>query len=271
MKAICVDDEPLILNLTVSLCRELPALDGVEGFLHARDALDYLEQNTADLALLDIDMPDMNGLILASKIKQLHPQISIIFLTGYAQYAIDAFQMHANGYLLKPIHRERLSAEVNYALSAHRTPAQARIFARTFGSFELLVDGQTVSFGRSKAKELLAYLVDRQGDRISRAEAFAALWENGAYDRSMQKQLDVIIRSLRDTLQQYHISEIFEIKSGVMRIFPDRLDCDLYRFLSGDIDAVNAYRGEYMNSYPWANITEAYMTRRKDKEAEQEI
>ena len=266
MKAICVDDEPLILNLTVSLCRELPELDEVEGFLTAQDALGYLESNTVDLALLDIDLPDMNGLLLAARLKELQPNLSVIFLTGYAQYAVDAFQLHASGYLLKPINREKLSAEVRYALSRRGAPAQTRVFARTFGSFELFADGETVSFGRSKSKELLAYLIDRQGDRISRAEAFAALWENGVYDRSMQKQLDVIIRSLRDTLHQYRISEIFEIRAGVMRVLPERFDCDLYRFLDGDMEAVNAYRGEYMNSYPWASLTEAYMTRRTGKE-----
>lgn len=265
MKAICVDDEPLVLNLTVSLCRELPELDTVEGFTRAQDALAYLETESADLALLDIDMPGINGLMLAAKLKELCPQISIIFLTGYAQYAVDAFQLHATGYLLKPIHREKLASEINYALSRHPSKQSPRVVARTFGNFELLVDGKAVSFGRSKAKELLAYLIDRQGDRISRAEAFAALWENGRYDRSMQKQLDVIIRSLRDTLQEHDISDIFEIKGGVMRIIPNRLDCDLYRFMNGEIDAVNAYRGEYMNSYLWANITEAYMTRQKNK------
>ena len=265
MKAICVDDEPLILNLTVSLCRELPELDEVEGFQFAQDALAFLETNSADVALLDIDMPDMDGLVLAAKIKELHPNLAIIFLTGYAQYAVDAFQLHVSGYLLKPINRERLSAEISYALSERRVPTAARVFAQTFGSFELWADGSIVAFGRSKSKELLAYLIDRQGGRISRAEAFAALWENGVYDRSMQKQLDVIIRSLRDTLHQYRISDIFEIKNGVMRVFPERFHCDLYQFLSGDIDAVNAYHGEYMSSYPWANITEAYMTRQKSK------
>ncbi|MBQ5968913.1 MAG: response regulator [Clostridia bacterium] len=268
MKAICVDDEPLVLNLAVSLCRELPELETVEGFTNAREALAYLETESADLALLDIDMPDINGLMLAAKLKELCPQLSVIFLTGYAQYAVDAFELHASGYLLKPIHREKLAAEVSYALSRHPSKKAPRVTVQTFGTFELLIDSKAISFGRSKAKELLAYLIDRQGDRISRAEAFAALWENGQYDRSMQKQLDVIIRSLRDTLQEYGLSDLFEIKGGVMRIVPSRIDCDLYRFLNGDIDAVNAYRGEYMSSYPWANITEAYMTRQKNEAAD---
>ena len=106
--------------------------------------------------------------------------------------------------------------------------------------------------------------MDRQGGTVSRAEAFALLWEEGMYDRSMQKQLDVIIRSMRATLQQYNISEILEIQSGSMRICPERVDCDMYRFLNGDPKAVNAYRGEYMSTYSWASLTEAYVTRSLD-------
>ena len=80
------------------------------------------------------------------------------------------------------------------------------------------------------------------------------------YDRPMQKQLDVIVRSMRDTLNEYGIGEIFEMNKGTLRIIPDKFSCDAYRFFDGDIDAVDAYRGEYMNSYSWASITESYMT-----------
>ena len=81
------------------------------------------------------------------------------------------------------------------------------------------------------------------------------------YDRKMQKQLDVVIRSLRTTLEEYGIGDIFEMRKGAMRICPEMLDCDLYHFLDGDIDAVNSFRGEYMSSYSWASLTEAYMDR----------
>lgn len=264
MKIICVDDEQLVLGLTVSLCRELPQITAVEGFTKAGDALSYLEEDTADIAILDINMPDMDGITLAAKIKEMHPDTAILFLTGYAQYAVDAFQIHASGYLLKPVSRERLAAEVAYALSGRRQQKPpVHIEAQTFGEFDLLVDGRPVAFPRARAKELLAYLVDRRGGSITRANAFAVLWGDILYDRPMQKQLDVVIRSLRTTLKEYGIDEIFEMQSGMMRICPEKLDCDLYRFLDGDIDAVNAYRGEYMSSYSWASVTEAYADRIK--------
>ena len=261
MTAICVDDEPLVLQLTLSLFRDLPQFDRVEGFAGPLEALDWLEEHTPDIALLDIDMPAMNGLELAARIREMHPETAIIFLTGYAEYALDAFKLHASGYLLKPINREKLYAEVNYALSGKNRPASSHIFVKTFGNFDILVDGKPVVFKRSKSKELLAYLVDRHGGNVSRPEAFAVLWEDAFYDRAMQKQMDVVIRSLRSTLEEAGIAEIFEIQSGWMRILPDRLDSDLYRFLDGDRETINEYRGEYMSAYTWASQTEAYLDR----------
>ena len=136
---------------------------------------------------------------------------------------------------------------------------------RTFGNFDVFVHGKTVEFRRSKAKELLAYLIDRKGGGVTRAEAFTILWDKGIYDRSMQKQLDVIIRSLRSTLEEYGIGDILEIRGGVLRVRTEHLNCDLYNFQNGDPVARAAYRGEYMSSYSWGNQTEAYMTRSMDK------
>lgn len=261
MNAICVDDEPLIQQLVVSLCREMPLLDGAEGFSYAQDALDWLDCNQAEIALLDIDMPEMNGIELAAKIREKYPDNAVIFLTGYAQFAVDAFALHASGYLLKPISREKLYTELEYAImnfqNSVRQPHHIRV--QTFGNFMLEVDGTYVAFERSKAMELLAFLVDRQGSGISRMEAFAALWEDGLYDRSMQKQLDVIIRSLRATLQKYDAANIFDAQKGKLRVRPELLDCDLYHFLEGDPAAIYSFRGEYMSAYDWARPTEGYL------------
>ena len=142
----------------------------------------------------------------------------------------------------------------------NKTYSEHNITIKTFGEFEIYVDGITISFKRSKAKELIAYLVDRQGRSISRASVFSVLWEGKVYDRGMQKQMDVIIRSLRDTLREYGISELFRLERGMLSLRNEMIDCDLYDFLEGDMRAADNYRGEYMNSYTWANLTEGYIT-----------
>lgn len=259
MTILCVDDVRPQMEEIASMCQEIPYIDHVQGFTRPGEALDWIQVHPADVALLDINMPDMNGLKLAAKIRQIRPDTAVIFVTGHSEYALDAFGVHATGYLLKPVNQERLAAEIAYAAGQSKGLPKAHVEARTFGNFDLFVDGRIVKFKQARCKELLAYLIDRQGGDVSRAEAFAILWEDRVYDRSMQKQFDVIIRSLKKTLEEYGAAEIFEMSHAKMRICPEKIDCDAYRFLAGDSTAVNAFRGEYMNNYSWASDTEGYI------------
>ena len=262
MTLVCVDDERRVLLDTVSMCRELPQIEEVKGFTDTEEALDWLKTHDADIALLDINMPGINGIALATWLRENRPDTVILFLTATADYAYDAFELQASGYMLKPVRKERLAAEVAQALMVQkRKGTGAKVEVRTFGDFEVLVDGIPVSFARAKAKELLAYLVDRQGSSVTRASVFAALYEDVFYDRSMQKQLDVVIRSLRETLAKYGVENILELRGGAMRVRPERLDCDIYRLFSGDMNAIRAFQGKYMNGYAWAGMNDALVTR----------
>ena len=263
MKIICVDDERLLMEDTVAMCQKLPQVEAAIGFTRSEDALRHLEGNRADVALLDIDMPGMSGLEMAKKLREKWPEMQIIFLTGFPQYALEAYEVHPSGYLLKPIKKDKLAAELAYAAAKPQRKESAHIEAHSFGNFDLLVDGRPVAFKQAKCKELLAYLIDRHGASVTRREAFAMLWEDRMYDRPMQKQLDTIIRLLRATLTENGIAEIFELKSAAMRIIPDHISCDAWRYLTGDQDAVRAFRGEYMSNYSWAIFTEGYLEQRK--------
>ena len=272
MIAICVDDEELVLFRTVSLVNKTKIFDEVESFTDAFEALKYLDGNTADIALLDIDMPGIKGLDLAANMKEKCPDIKVIFLTGYSEYAVDAYAMHATGYLLKPIDYDRLRSEIEYALGSSDDNSGSdnggrtvpRVKVETFGYFNVLAEGRPVIFKRSKAKELLACLVDRQGKFVGRKDLFYILWEDDDYDRAKQKYFDTIIRSLKETLEEYDISDIFEMEKGLMRVVPEKMDCDLYKFLDKDKKAIESFRGEYMNSYSWAGETEGYLAMKID-------
>lgn len=260
MRLICVDDVERVVKYTVALCERLPRVEDVQGFIWAREALEWARKNPVDVALLDIDMPDINGLKLAAQIKQVQPDCAIIFLTAFAQYALDSFEVHPSGYLLKPVNEKALAREVDYAYSRIPPKKYQHIEVQTFGGFEILVDGETLRFRRAKSKELLAFLVDQQGKGVTRREIFSVLWEEGEYNHSKQKYLDVIIRGLRDALAAKGIEDILEVKGGFIRICPDKFSCDLYRFLERDPAAVNAYRGNYMSGYSWAAFSEAGLT-----------
>ena len=100
---------------------ELPAREELKYFLNEEkeikliaefdnplDTLNFLENNTADVIFLDINMPDMNGISLGKIITKMYPDMKIVFITAYKDYAVDAFEIKAFDYLLKPYSESRI-------------------------------------------------------------------------------------------------------------------------------------------------------------------
>ena len=117
LKVLCVDDEKLMLQHLVSLCEKATGVEDTHGFDRAKKALSWLKDHSCDLALLDINLPDMDGITLAKMIQELHSETDIVFVTGYPQYAVDAWTVHPKGYLLKPVTKKDLQEELDYILS----------------------------------------------------------------------------------------------------------------------------------------------------------
>jgi two-component SAPR family response regulator len=191
LRIIAVDDERLALDHLLSKLREVQRVSEIKGFLHPQTALEEIRNGfTPHVAFLDIEMYGMNGIELALRFKKELPKINIIFVTGFSEYAPDAFALHASGYITKPVRTERIKTELEnlrYPLLNNRQ----RIRVQTFGNFEIFVDDVPIKFKRSRTKELLAYLVDRKGAGLGMAELAAVLWEERKYDRSLQNQLQV--------------------------------------------------------------------------------
>ena len=108
MIVIAVDDERFALeNLVESIEQASPDAQ-IHRFRYPEDALDFAKANHVDVAFLDVEMIDMNGVELAERLKLYHPNINIIFSTGYGHYRDAAFDLHASGYLTKPITPEKV-------------------------------------------------------------------------------------------------------------------------------------------------------------------
>ncbi|MDE6439928.1 MAG: LytTR family DNA-binding domain-containing protein [Bacteroidales bacterium] len=99
LRCIIVDDEPLALGLLETYVRKTPFLRLEGAFSDGVSALERLKQGDIDLAFLDIQMPDLNGLELA---RLLPERTAVVFVTAYEQYAVEGFKVDATDYLLKP-------------------------------------------------------------------------------------------------------------------------------------------------------------------------
>ncbi|WP_066684387.1 response regulator [Christensenella intestinihominis] len=257
MNMLAVDDEPLALaDLERAIRRAVPGCEP-RCFSSPADALTHARDVPPDVAFLDVKMNGVDGLLLASRLKEWNPKTNIIFVTGYSDYAKDAFSLYASGYILKPARPESIVD----ALENLRFPvALARVRFKCFGSFEIFLDGRPLVCTRSKAKELLAYLVDRRGDGVTAAEICSALWEERGYDRPMQKMVQNVILLLMDFLKKHGIEDIIIRKWNYIAIDTKKVRCDYYDFLDGVPAALKAYDGEYMYNYSWAEFTAARLS-----------
>ncbi|MBQ9721141.1 MAG: response regulator [Oscillospiraceae bacterium] len=258
MDVICVDSDKKSLQNTLSICRDHPAVTDAEGFTDANSSIERLKRKHADIALLSAEMANGSGIDLAVELKNKYPSLTIVFLSKNKGRAFEAYAARPQNYLLKPLDRKSLDREINYYLLSRSDREIQHIEARTFGVFTRMVDGSAVRFKRGKAKELLALLVDRRGNAISRREAFMEMWEDREYDAKGQNYFNVIFDSMRKTLKENGISEMIEIKYGMMRVRPETFDCDLYRYLKGDSEAMASFRGEYLYGYSWAEWNWGY-------------
>ena len=270
---MAVDDEELSLEcLLEGIDRAAPGAES-RGFRRPSAAMVAAEGWRPDVALLDVEMRGMSGVELARRLQRNYPRVNIIFTTGYDSYTKEAMEMHASGYLLKPITEEKLRREltmlrfpvddgVTTGTAQTAEKRSGRLCVRTFGDFEVFSQGKPLRFGYRKTKELLAYLIDRKGSLCGNQEIIAVLWENC----SAEQKVSYLQRLRLDLIAVLHscgAEDVLVRKRGELAILPEQIDCDYYSWLRGeplpDIPGGSQYCGEYMTQYSWAEDTNAWI------------
>ena len=247
MNVLLVDDESLQLARLEKAVRTVLPEAKLFPFTNPVKALEATKETNVDIAFLDIEMPVLNGIQLGKKLKVRNPLVNIVFVTAYDSYALESYKLHASGYVLKPVNVAKVQAEVDALRNPIELKPTKQLRVKCFGNFEVFHEGKPVNFSYSKSKEVFAYLVDREGSAINMNELNAVLWEE-----DHKSYLRNLIGDIQNTLKSIGASEVFIKRHGECFIDVERIDCDAYEYKSGNPDAINLYRGEYMIQYPWA-------------------
>ena len=168
MIALCVDDEPIMLTLLQKAVEASSDIDEVYAFGKADDALVWAETHHFDVAFLDVELHGISGTEIARRLREKSPYLPIVFCTGYADYALDAYRLHADGYLLKPIHAEDVQNELDRLNGKDRT--KPLIYISDNGMSLKDKNGEALAFHRGLTYDLVRFLVEADGAPLTKEE-----------------------------------------------------------------------------------------------------
>lgn len=132
---------------------------------------------------------------------------------------------------------------------------KCRVSIRTFGYFDVFVGDNPIAFRNKKSKELFALLVDRRGGYVTSEEAISFLWEDEPVNTLTLSRYRKVALRLKSTLEEYGIADVVETVDGKRRIVLDKVECDLYQYLSGDKEYAQLFKGSYLTNYSWGETT----------------
>lgn len=250
MNILIVDDEASARRDLRQVLSHVMADAKITEAGNAASAMEICQKKETDVVFLDIRMPHTDGLELAKELAGICPSANIIMTTAYPEFALEAHRLYVSGYILKPVMEE----DVREALQHLRRPVKKEasgLFVRCFGNFEVFYDGKPLKFGRSQAKELFAYLIDRRGAAVTNAECRAVLFgdlsDGSARERDYFHHIWV---DLKETLNRIGCADVLFQGRNAYAVVPDRIHCDYYECMTSG----NGTEGqeEYMNQYSWA-------------------
>lgn len=172
--------------------------------------------------------------------------------SGYVHMYCIFDRLVNNGSSLQPA----AAMEEGDSLPMARSP---KVYIRTFGYFDVFIDGKIFEFTSKKGKELLAILVDRNGGICTTEEAISILWENEPLDSAMTGRYRQVAWRLKKALDEAGIGDIIISKRSGKSVDNSRFDCDLYQFLSGEEKYRTLFHHHYMTNYSWAENTLAIL------------
>ncbi|MFS0840355.1 response regulator [Paenibacillus sp. 1P03SA] len=278
MKAILIDDEkPALIQM-----ERLLLTDGrmeVGGlYTQARHGIEHMASEKADIVFLDIEMPEMNGLEAAEHLYRLNPEVQIVYVTAYNDYAIEAFELGALDYLLKPVDPERFAKTVS-RLEARLSQLQAirreavpsgEPAVRCFKQLSLAGSGGAgggLRWRTQKAQELFALLVHHRSKRVAKDVILETLWPELSLDKAVT-QLHTSVYQVRKMLKAWGMSAGIDYSHDSYRFTADDARIDVDMFLADTsvseitsreqwrrLDrALLLYRGDYLeeHDYFWA-------------------
>ncbi len=286
MKVILVDDEKSMLLIMRKMLSRIQDIELAGSFQSPGEAYNYVKENKVDMAFVDINMPEENGLDFVRRVTAEINDIAIFFLTAHKEYALEAYGVYAFDYLVKPITKEKLENSIKKAKEkliflqpSDRCVNKSKLFFYCLGSLDVKsANDRFVQFTSSKSSELMAYLIMHRGRLVSKWRIMEDVFV-GMAPQNAETYLNTTVYKLRKALEPHGMKSIIisadeSYKVDMKDIYVDMIDFENRILKINQLDGFNQeeaihtenlYSGELFGEkdYSWSlpekeRITEVY-------------
>jgi two-component system LytT family response regulator len=270
--ALFIDDEPLSHPHFKSVAAQDSRINLLQTFTSPFEILGYIKHHVdsknpepIDIIFTDIQMPHMSGIELAEQIQSMLPTVEIVFITAYDKYMLEAFQLYAAGYLLKPIAPDDIKKLLDKMEKRHlplkksddkKSVKSDKLSISCLGSAQLPFKLPT-----EKAQELFFLYISRNGKPIKREKIYELLWPEFDVQKAYNN-FYVTNTFLKRTIATQGFDSIIDRSDDYYSIPTSRIDCDYFEFMRlgdstfrSDIKSLEAavalYKGDFCSGKDW--------------------
>lgn len=265
MRTMIVDDEKLALDMLEKRVKSQADLTLVYSTTSGDEVIDKVIELNIDLLLLDINIGNILGIELAEEINRIKPEVNIVFVTAYSEYAVSAFEVNAIDYLLKPVTKIRFRkmiekvSKVSKKKNSNQTPLRFNVFSegRIYNN-----ENDTLELRTRKASELLFALWHYRPDGLTKEQLIEYLWANQNKESSTM-MLHTTIYQIRQVFKKNSLKNPIQYKQGrYLLIYPVESSLEkLTNLLSQPITLENIevilsiYKDKYfsLSDFYWAD------------------
>ena len=219
MLTLSIDDQKSVTDLMTFMLNKIDPEGTHLAANTVSEALDLLSDDV-QIVFLDIEMPGINGIQLADRIRREYNALNIIFVTGHPEYSYEAYGVRPSGFLAKPVTEkdiERELKELRYPIS--KTKLRIRVQCSPFAVF---ADDEPFKFERKKTMELFAYLVYKKGGYCTNGDMITALWSD---DMGKQAYLRKLLGDMNESFRRVGIVDVITKKYGMACVNMNMIRC----------------------------------------------
>lgn len=274
IRALLIDDERLALLQLEKLLQQFSSIEVVGTFINPAEAVSAAHELKPDVVFLDIDMPELNGMQAAEKLQEISSVSDIVFITAYNEYALEAFEVNALDYVLKPVRRDRLGKTVRRLEERlSNSPAKAvqdqEMVIQCCPSIKIVRSGQpaqSLKWRTTKAQELFALLLHNRNRFVSKDMLIDSLWPD-LESKKASTHLYTTIYQVRQCLKQSSVNITINNVSGgegyALNLNNVVVDYEKWEKTIGKLGAlhetnweqyyqlVESYEGDYLGDYDY--------------------